>query len=248
MPRRRLIGARGAAALRRYKFSCEDRSVLVSPLLQPFWTRSAQLLPSWLAPNCVTVSGLLLVLLSTGLAWRLDPRLCAISPLSLLFLHAVLLFAYQALDAMDGKQVGLPQRFPASAERRFRRDRQSLPLRSARLAADTRVGRRSLRRCRRAVRPHVRRARVHAHNAQLRLDHPCGRRTLRRPHGRLPLAGGHLALLPGHLARAADGHADAARDQRAERGTLAALHDARALRAAGPAQVQPFMRARLRRR
>ena len=77
-PQAALIGPAGREALRRYRYNAEDLS-LIAPYFQRFWTAVCAALPSWLAPNCVTVAGLLL--------------------------HAALLFGYQTLDAVDGKQA-----------------------------------------------------------------------------------------------------------------------------------------------
>ena len=101
---RRFIGVRGAAALRRYKYSAVDRSI-IAPYFQPFWTRLVELIPLWVAPNCVTVSGLVLVVASFALAWRTSPALDAELAPEVMLVHAVLLFAYQTLDAVDGKQA-----------------------------------------------------------------------------------------------------------------------------------------------
>ena len=101
---RRFIGTRGAAALRRYKYSAVDRSI-IAPYLQPFWTRVVELIPLWVAPNCVTVSGLVLVVVSFALAWRTSPSLDAQVAPEVMLVHAALLFAYQTLDAVDGKQA-----------------------------------------------------------------------------------------------------------------------------------------------
>jgi hypothetical protein len=106
MAGRRFIGARGAAALRRYKYTAVDRS-MIAPYLQPFWTRFVQLVPLWLAPNCITAGGLALVVLSSALAWLVSPTLDAPMPTAVILAHAGLLFAYQTLDAVDGKQARL---------------------------------------------------------------------------------------------------------------------------------------------
>jgi len=126
---RRFIGVRGAAALRRYKYSAVDRSI-IAPYFQPFWTRTVELIPLWVAPNCVTVSGLVLVVASFALAWRTSPALDAELAPEVMLVHAVLLFAYQTLDAVDGKQVrGLGA---ASLSRRALRRAASAPRQPAR--------------------------------------------------------------------------------------------------------------------
>lgn len=102
--RYRTIGHRGRAALLRYKYSAVDRSI-IAPYLQPLWTRVVDLIPAWVAPNCVTTSGLALVVLSSALAYLHSPHLDAPLPTWVLLAHAALVFTYQTLDAVDGKQV-----------------------------------------------------------------------------------------------------------------------------------------------
>jgi ethanolaminephosphotransferase len=78
---------------------------LIAPYYQRFWNAVCARLPAWLAPNCVTVAGLLLAVVSAALCWRQSPRFdTPLSP-ALLLLHAALLFGYQTLDAVDGKQA-----------------------------------------------------------------------------------------------------------------------------------------------
>ena len=102
--RKPLIGATGRRALRSYRYNAEDLSLL-APYFQRFWNGVCARLPAWLAPNCVTVGGLLLVVLSAALCWETSPRLDAHLPAAALLLHAALLFGYQTLDAVDGKQA-----------------------------------------------------------------------------------------------------------------------------------------------
>lgn len=100
----RFICEAGRRRLLCYKYSAVDRSLL-SPYLQGYWNTVVTLLPPWLAPNCVTVGGLLLVAASTCLSAVYSPRLDALLPPWVLLAHASLLFAYQTLDAVDGKQA-----------------------------------------------------------------------------------------------------------------------------------------------
>jgi hypothetical protein len=103
-PRRRFIGPRGEDSLRRYKYTAVDRSI-IAPWLQPFWTRFVQLVPLWVAPNCITVGGLALIILSCALSWLTSPQLDVTTSTGIMLTHAALLFMYQTLDAVDGKQA-----------------------------------------------------------------------------------------------------------------------------------------------
>ena len=100
----RVIGARGRAALLKYKYTAVDRS-LIAPYFQPFWTRVVTLIPTSVAPNLITTSGLALVVASSCLAWAYSPTLDTPLPTWVLLAHAGLVFTYQTLDAVDGKQV-----------------------------------------------------------------------------------------------------------------------------------------------
>lgn len=102
--RYRVLGPKGRAALLTYKYTAVDRS-LIAPYFQPFWTRVVTVIPTWVAPNCVTTSGLALVVASAGLAWAYSPTLDTPLPTWVLLAHAGLVFTYQTLDAVDGKQA-----------------------------------------------------------------------------------------------------------------------------------------------
>jgi hypothetical protein len=103
--RLRFIGPAGSAALLAYRYTAVDRSLL-APYLQPYWTAVVRRMPLWVAPNCITAAGLGLVLASFLLSALTSPTLDVPVAPAVILLHAALLFAYQTLDAVDGKQVG----------------------------------------------------------------------------------------------------------------------------------------------
>jgi hypothetical protein len=102
--RYRVIGARGRGALLKYKYTAVDRS-LIAPYFQPFWTWVVTLIPTSVAPNLITTSGLALVVASSAVAWAYSPTLDTPLPTWVLLAHAGLVFTYQTLDAVDGKQA-----------------------------------------------------------------------------------------------------------------------------------------------
>jgi len=102
--RLRFIGPGGSAALLAYRYTAVDRSLL-APYLQPYWTAVVRRMPLWVAPNCITAAGLCLVLASFLLSALTSPTLDVPVAPAVILLHAALLFAYQTLDAVDGKQV-----------------------------------------------------------------------------------------------------------------------------------------------
>jgi len=73
--------------------------------LTPFWNECVKLLPLWLAPNTVTLSGLALVLASTANLALRTRSLKELAPWWCYYLAAGCLLAYQTLDAIDGKQA-----------------------------------------------------------------------------------------------------------------------------------------------
>lgn len=78
---------------------------MLDPYMQVWWEWVVHRLPLWLAPNCMTLGGLLLVI-STAIIFILySPDAKQDIPSWLLFLGASSIFIYQTLDACDGKQA-----------------------------------------------------------------------------------------------------------------------------------------------
>jgi len=113
----------GLQGLKHYKYCGEDLSIIASKLGQPFWRASVNFLPYWLAPNLITLIGLAGVMasylvLSTHIPIfdqqpthpsQIENLLFGIIPFNqtafVYTLTAFLLFVYQTLDALDGKQA-----------------------------------------------------------------------------------------------------------------------------------------------
>ncbi|EWM27687.1 cdp-ethanolamine:dag ethanolamine phosphotransferase [Nannochloropsis gaditana] len=80
-------------------------STFLDRVLNHFWNWAVQWLPLWVAPNLVTLLGLAFMLASAALIVVVDKSLTApMSPQVAVFC-AFSLFAYQTLDAIDGKQA-----------------------------------------------------------------------------------------------------------------------------------------------
>lgn len=99
-----ILTPRQLECIKTHKYNAEGTS-LIEPFFQPFWKWLVEFVPVSVAPNYLTLIGLLcnifptaaLCLLSDG-AKQQCPRVC--------YLMAGLgLFTYQALDAIDGKQA-----------------------------------------------------------------------------------------------------------------------------------------------
>ncbi|AKV00385.1 hypothetical protein AKJ09_07048 [Labilithrix luteola] len=78
---------------------------LISRLLEPFWKATATLVPPWVAPNAITLSGLALVVASFGSMLIANPTLTGPAPKMVHVFAIVAIFAFQTLDALDGKQA-----------------------------------------------------------------------------------------------------------------------------------------------
>ncbi|PSS21699.1 Choline/ethanolaminephosphotransferase [Actinidia chinensis var. chinensis] len=99
------IGSHGVAALHRYKYSGVDHSYVAKYVLQPFWSRFVNFFPLWMAPNMITLTGFMFLVLSASLGYMYSPRLDSAPPRWVHFMHGLLLFLYQTFDNVDGKQA-----------------------------------------------------------------------------------------------------------------------------------------------
>uniref|UniRef100_A0A8C8RID4 Cholinephosphotransferase 1 n=1 Tax=Pelusios castaneus TaxID=367368 RepID=A0A8C8RID4_9SAUR len=90
--------------LEQHRYSASGRSLLEPPL-QLYWAWLVERVPAWLAPNTITLSGLLLNLLTTLLLIAYCPSATEQAPFWVFLLCALGLFLYQSLDAIDGKQA-----------------------------------------------------------------------------------------------------------------------------------------------
>ncbi|CAE7754898.1 AAPT1, partial [Symbiodinium sp. KB8] len=101
------LSQEGVQRAARYKYIGRDKSLIYahigSPLAQ--WCVD-HLLPTWMAPNLVTLLGLVLLLITFSACAVLNPNLTVDGvPSHICILAAVTLTAYSILDNMDGKQA-----------------------------------------------------------------------------------------------------------------------------------------------
>lgn len=80
-------------------------STFLDPLLQPYWNWLVTKLPLSLAPNLMTISGLIITIVTTLILVYYSPDAQQEPPGWAFVLCAVGLFIYQSLDACDGKQA-----------------------------------------------------------------------------------------------------------------------------------------------
>ncbi|WVN88919.1 uncharacterized protein L203_104134 [Cryptococcus depauperatus CBS 7841] len=89
-----------------YKYSGIDKSVVSKYILGPFWTWLVTLFPRNIAPNTITFIGLCFVFANVGTLLWYDPAYEGkVLPSWVYFSFAFGLFAYQSMDAIDGKQA-----------------------------------------------------------------------------------------------------------------------------------------------
>ncbi|CAG5978131.1 unnamed protein product [Menidia menidia] len=90
--------------LEEHRYSSAGRSLL-EPLMQRYWEWLVGQVPSWIAPNLITIIGLATNVFTTLVLVYYCPTATEQAPLWAYLLCAVGLFIYQSLDAIDGKQA-----------------------------------------------------------------------------------------------------------------------------------------------
>lgn len=88
--------------LRLYKYSSEDHSVISKYVLKKWWNNFVKIFPLSMAPNVITLLGLVFILVNLAVVFYYDPQLNATSPRWCYFSYAFGLFMYQTFDGCDG--------------------------------------------------------------------------------------------------------------------------------------------------
>ena len=93
-------------AVKKYQYKGGDSSLIYKYILSPLagWLVDA-VVPSWMAPNVVTLIGLFFSLLALMTVVIFNNKLDSNGPTWIPLVHAVCIFIYQTLDNMDGKQA-----------------------------------------------------------------------------------------------------------------------------------------------
>lgn len=78
---------------------------LVETVLNPFWTWFASFFPSWMAPNMITLIGLIINVASSIAVIVHDPTLEGKAPSGYYILASISLITYLNFDCADGKQA-----------------------------------------------------------------------------------------------------------------------------------------------
>jgi ethanolaminephosphotransferase len=89
-----------------YKYNGGDTSLLYQNVLSPFAQFCVDtFIPRWMAPNVITLIGLLCTVFSASLTLYYDPFLAGTAPRWVHLTTGICVFLYQTLDNMDGKQA-----------------------------------------------------------------------------------------------------------------------------------------------
>jgi len=99
------ITPQGAIGITQYKYACTNTSIYYKYISGPLSQFFVDRLPPWLAPNVLTLMGFANVLFAYALVWYWCPTFTEAAPSWVWYLVAALLFTYQTLDNMDGKQA-----------------------------------------------------------------------------------------------------------------------------------------------
>ncbi|XP_052840869.1 cholinephosphotransferase 1 isoform X2 [Drosophila gunungcola] len=99
-----ILSAQQLRKLSEHKYSCTSASLL-DPLLQPWWNWLVAQTPLWLAPNLITIVGLIVNVVTTLILICYSPNGVDAPPRWTCLLCALGLFIYQSLDSIDGKQA-----------------------------------------------------------------------------------------------------------------------------------------------
>lgn len=91
--------------IRKHKYSCTDKSILAKYVLQYFWKLILVFVPKWVAPNVLSILGLLSMLISTALTLSMNYTLNIKEKSFLHLSNAICLLIYSTFDAIDGKQA-----------------------------------------------------------------------------------------------------------------------------------------------
>ncbi|CEF71450.1 Bb in a boxcar [Strongyloides ratti] len=88
-----------------HKYNATDSSILDHLIFQKFWNWLVNFLPMSLAPNTITLLGLISNLITVGILSVYCYTVTEIAPSWAYFLAALGVFSYQTWDALDGKQA-----------------------------------------------------------------------------------------------------------------------------------------------
>ncbi|KAI0566696.1 ethanolaminephosphotransferase [Gracilaria domingensis] len=99
------LDAANIDTLRRYKYSGEDRSIMRQYVMNRMYNRLVYAFPAWVAPNTITLSGFILIIISHLQLVYYSVDLTQDAPRAVYAFACWALFSYMVLDNLDGKQA-----------------------------------------------------------------------------------------------------------------------------------------------
>lgn len=90
--------------LLKYKFNGEDRSFLYYHCGLTYWDKVLSLIPLWVAPNVITLTGFIAMAIQTGVVLFVDPNLKGCNRW-VSFASACAMWFYSTMDCIDGMQA-----------------------------------------------------------------------------------------------------------------------------------------------
>ncbi|XP_018572678.1 choline/ethanolaminephosphotransferase 1 isoform X4 [Anoplophora glabripennis] len=102
--KQRLLSDAQLKRLSEHQYSCQSCSIL-DTFLQSYWNWLVSKVPIWLAPNLITILGLVINIITALILVWYSPDAKLEAPRWACALCGLGLFIYQSLDAIDGKQA-----------------------------------------------------------------------------------------------------------------------------------------------
>ncbi|KAI8344087.1 CDP-alcohol phosphatidyltransferase-domain-containing protein [Chlamydoabsidia padenii] len=90
--------------LHQYRYGGVDKSLVSRYILTPYWNNLVKVFPLWVAPNLITLIGLSIIGVNVATLFYYTSELGP-CPNWVYYSFGIGLFAYQSLDAIDGKQA-----------------------------------------------------------------------------------------------------------------------------------------------
>lgn len=99
------VSEQGIKNLQLYKYSGVENSLCARLFMNSFWEFVVSKVPTWIAPNLLTLSGLIFVSIAGALSMWYSPTYTEVLPSWVIFSYVILIFLYQTADNIDGKQA-----------------------------------------------------------------------------------------------------------------------------------------------
>lgn len=99
------VSDKGIENLQLYKYSGVENSLCARLFMNDFWEFVVSKVPTWIAPNVLTLSGLIFISIAGILSMIYSPTYTEVIPSWVIFSYVILIFLYQTADNIDGKQA-----------------------------------------------------------------------------------------------------------------------------------------------